>query len=328
MKKLALVLLSCMYLVLFIGCSTEVNDLTTKTGIEETPVVEKNNSGVEDSGENDKRMTFTLYFTNDDGSALVKEKREIAVTEGAVMRAAVEALLEGPKAAGHNKTIPDGTRLLGIKRDNDTAVADFSKEFGSVDKNLLQRVSVVNTLTEISGIEKVRILVEGKSITDVNSKPLGDMKRFALDEKGRPVSGEAKKLTLYFGSPNADAVVAEKREVVADGKKSMENIIIEELIKGPKTEGLYSTIPQGTKLLSVETTKEGTCRLNLSKEFVDNASGGSAGEGITLNSIVNSLTELSNVKRVQFLIEGKVREVYTHVEFSEPFERNESSIKR
>lgn len=328
MKKLTVVLLSCMYLILFVGCSSEINDLTTKTGVKETPVVDKNDGGADSSDENGKRMTFTLYFTNDDSSKFLKENREINVIDGAIMRTAVEALLEGPKEAGHNKTIPDGTRLLGIKKDNETAVVDFSKEFDSDNKSLVQRVSVVNTLAEISGIEKVRILVEGKSIEDENSKPFGDMGRFALAENGRPISGEVKKLTLYFGSSDADAVVAEKRDVVVNGKKSLENVIVEELIKGPETEGLYPTIPEGTKLISVETTKEGTCKLNLSKEFVDNASGGSAGEGITLNSVVNSLTELSSVKRVQFLIEGKVREVYTHVEFDEPFERNASSIKK
>jgi hypothetical protein len=36
------------------------------------------------------------------------------------------------------------------------------------------------------------------------------------------------------------------------------------------------------------------------KEFVDNSPGGTAGESMTLNSVVNSLTELSYVKKIQF----------------------------
>jgi len=47
----------------------------------------------------------------------------------------------------------------------------------------------------------------------------------------------------------------------------------------------------------------------LSKEFVENHIGGSTAELMTINSIVASLTELPGIDKVQFLIEGNVREV-------------------
>ncbi len=330
MKKVALIFLNCLFLILFLGCNSHINNLTTETNADQTPVAKETGSETDARDETGKKVTLTLYFANEDNSAILKEKREITVYEGAIMRSAVEALMEGPTEQGMGKTIPDGTKLLGIKRDKDTAVVDFSKEYNSSNDiaGTAERISVVNTLTEITGIEKVRILVEGKILLDSEGEPFGDMKRVALDESGRAIPGEVKSITLYFGAPNADTVVAEKRDVVASKEQMLEEIIFEELCKGPETKGLYPTIPKGTELLSVETGKDGVCRLDLSKEFIDNSSGGSASESITLNSIVNSLTELSNVKRVQFLIEGKTREVYTHEQFDKPFERNESSIKR
>lgn len=133
-------------------------------------------------------------------------------------------------------------------------------------------------------------------------------------------------LTLYFPNSNVDGVVPIQRQVEIDKDEKLEEVIFKELQKGPKGTSQDSTIPQGTKLLSVE-VKESICYLDLSKEFVDNNPGGTAFETVLINSIVNSLTELSEIIKVQFLIEGEKREVYSHMIFDEPFERNDSFIK-
>ena len=49
---------------------------------------------------------------------------------------------------------------------------------------------------------------------------------------------------------------------------------------------------------------------------------------MTVYSIVNSLTELPSVKKVQFLIEGEKREVYLHMAFDTPIERDEEMITK
>lgn len=133
-------------------------------------------------------------------------------------------------------------------------------------------------------------------------------------------------LTLYFPNANADCVVPEKRQVELNEGSQIEKIIFEELQKGSMSNGGYSVIPKGSKLLSIE-TKDGICQLDLSSEFIDNNPGGTAYEAVLINSIVNSLTELTQVKKVQFLIEGEKREIYTHAIFDIPFERNEDFIK-
>ncbi|GEM_PF-323475 len=143
-------------------------------------------------------------------------------------------------------------------------------------------------------------------------------------ETQQPV--EKKTITVYYGNSNADGVVAEKREVEVGKESQIERVIFEELQKTPKTDGLHSTIPTGTKLISV-VTDGGICTLDLSKEFVDNSPGGTAGEAMTLYSIINSLTELPDINKVQFMIEGQKQEVYIHAVFDEPFGRNEGIIK-
>lgn len=138
---------------------------------------------------------------------------------------------------------------------------------------------------------------------------------------------EKKIVTLYYANSNADKVVAEKREVEISIGTQIEKLVFEELQKKPKSEGLRAAIPKGTKLLSAS-TEGGILTLNLSREFVDNSPGGTAGELMTLYSIINTMTELPDIKKVQFLIEGQKEDIYIHAIFDEPFVRNEEIIEK
>lgn len=68
-------------------------------------------------------------------------------------------------------------------------------------------------------------------------------------------------------------------------------------------EGLHATINPNTKIINV-TTKDGICYVNLDDNFLtvpDNVSMDAA-----VYSIVNSLVELSNINKVQILVNGEV----------------------
>ena len=276
-----------------------------------------------------KKIKVVLYFANKDNTAVFPEEREVEVKDGAIMRAAIVGLLEGPSDVSLKKAVPDGTRLLGISRKENLAIVDFSKEYNLTNGagDVIARVAVVNTLTGIPGIEKVKILVEGKELLGKTGKSLGELGRVMLDAQGHTIQGEVKYITVYFGNANADKVVAEKREVCLKQGEILEALVFEELAKGPFQQGLYPVIPKGTRLLSIE-TKNRVCFLNLSREFVDNHPGGSAGEAMTVNSIVNSLTELSGIDKVQFMIEGEICEIFIHGMFDKPFSRNEDIIQK
>ena len=109
----------------------------------------------------------------------------------------------------------------------------------------------------------------------------------------------------------------------------MEETIVNELIKGPQNSSeLLATIPQNTQLLSLSRNNE-TVLINFSKEFVENHPGGSSSETLTIFSIVNTLTEIKEVEKVEFLVEGKkLKEFKGHYEFDKPFTRNEEIINR
>jgi germination protein M len=104
--------------------------------------------------------------------------------------------------------------------------------------------------------------------------------------------------------------------------------IVNELIAGPTDTKLRATIPKETKLLSLKITDQ-VANVDFSEEIRSTHPGGSSGEAMTLNSIVNSLTELTGIKKVQILINGaKVDTLVGHADLSQPLSRNESIIKK
>ncbi|HHY05675.1 MAG TPA: GerMN domain-containing protein [Clostridia bacterium] len=132
---------------------------------------------------------------------------------------------------------------------------------------------------------------------------------------------EVQLATLYFADEDVMYLVPEEREIKY-AKDNLPQAIIEELVKGPQSEELRATLPETTRLLSLEVS-EGTAYVNLSKEFERDYPGGSTGELMALGSIVRSLTELENIQRVQFLLEGKKVDVLAkgHMDLSEPLRR-------
>jgi germination protein M len=133
---------------------------------------------------------------------------------------------------------------------------------------------------------------------------------------GDGTGDENEVVTLFFADDQAEKLVAEEREVKKD---QLPAAVVEELIRGSKT-GLGRTIPEGTKLLSIQ-VEDGVAYVDFSQEFKDNHWGGSAGELMTVYSIVNSLARLDGIDRVQFLLEGEVQEeLLGHMYYGEPIE--------
>jgi spore germination protein GerM len=125
---------------------------------------------------------------------------------------------------------------------------------------------------------------------------------------------------LYFEAPEQVGLLPEERSVpFSDDLSRQLRMVVEELVRGSTT-GLLPTLPAGTKVLEVFVTARGIAYLDLSKEVVELAEGGSKGELLTVYSIVNSLTaNFPAVKRVQILVEDKpVLTLAGHVDLSRP----------
>lgn len=131
------------------------------------------------------------------------------------------------------------------------------------------------------------------------------------------------KLTLYFPNSDASGLVSTDRTVVVADQEVIKAMFAE-LATPPS--GLQKPLPKGTALISAS-VKDDVATIDLSTEFQKNFGGGSAGEQMTMYSIVNTLTTLPNVHSVQFLLDGKkVDGILGNLDTSAPLKRNDSLI--
>lgn len=115
----------------------------------------------------------------------------------------------------------------------------------------------------------------------------------------------------------------EKSEAVA-------RAALTELITGtPLTEGAYRVLPPDTKILNI-VIDNGLATVDFSAEVLK-ANVGTEGEALGITAIVNTLTEFSSIKKVQFTVDGKAEngmEWWGHVGlYDQPFERNMDSVR-
>lgn len=138
------------------GCSERQN---VKTNEVKPAEQKQHRQGVE-------RLAVYYVKITDNDAYLVREVHELPQS-GHPMQAALEQLIKGtPQTPGASRVLPAATRVLGISLHDGLATVDFSKEVlnanvGSAGEALGIQ-SIVNTLTEFPGVNRVAFRVEGK----------------------------------------------------------------------------------------------------------------------------------------------------------------------
>jgi N-acetylmuramoyl-L-alanine amidase len=140
-------------------------------------------------------------------------------------------------------------------------------------------------------------------------------------------------ILLYFEGldPNDDSLVPVVHKLAVSKEtlstQQLAQVIVEELIGGPKANSvLYRTIPPEARLLGLKLQGD-TATVNFSQEFITKHWGGSWSEELTIYSLVNSLTELPQIKRVQILVEGESNvSIGGHVFLDQVFQRRDDVV--
>jgi germination protein M len=175
-------------------------------------------------------------------------------------------------------------------------------------------------------------ILQKLGLGDVISDELLPASSLVMEEEEAIKLKDKKPVKLYFADKENVKLRAEIRYINASDMKgnagSQATILIKELIKGPgKGVELESTIPGGTKLLSDVAVENRTAIVNVSKEFVEKHPGGKDEEKLTIYSVVNTLTELREIEKVIFKVEGETRALYKeNFKFDKPFPRSTSII--
>lgn len=254
----------------------------------------------------EKDKNYVVYYINADVTRIVPQDIELQSTskEGLIQEL-LDALQQQPENGGLRQTIPTNVKVLGVAEGKYQITVDFSKEYYELDptEEILTRAAIAKTLLQLEDYPYVLFTVDSKQLETAAGTTIGAMCEDSfLENPGKQINSSQKTtLTLYFSSKDGTKLVPEKREVHYSSNISLEKLVMEQLMEGTKSKKVLSTIPTGTKLITI-TVVDGVCYVNLDETFMNQNQ--EISEQVVLYSIVNSLTELSSVSKVQISING------------------------
>jgi germination protein M len=294
-KYIAAVLAVVMLLCIFAACAPKKEDV-----YEEIP-----------AAASAETMRNTVLYYTDDYGLVVPVMKQIKWVEG-IGAAAVTELKANPNTDSEMETLglnpilaEDAKVSLSIKDGLATLKLSKGAITGSdaVDE-MCKVVAVVNTLTEFTSIQQVKIMQTG--VDKKLSKGTDISKAFArfdlnvmttLSDKDLK---NASKVMLYFQEEKGEAIVPVTKYI---GGKADPFAVMSELVKGPGCHGLVNLMPDGTKLLGIDIDKEGVASINFSNEF-SGVNKEPDKEARLIKCISFSLRQFDNIKDVRILVNG------------------------
>jgi len=116
-------------------------------------------------------LDVNIYFAalGQDEMFAFEERRINAGSPQTAVENIVRELLKGPSKSFHYPVIPPGTKLLGVQIYENLAKIDVSQEFleNSLESGILDDYviyTIVDTVTQVPGVEGVIFLIDGKRI--------------------------------------------------------------------------------------------------------------------------------------------------------------------
>ena len=281
-------------------------------------------------GSKNEESDYQIYYLKSDKAGIVPIAYTFQSDDTAEMvEEAINELAESPDDIDYINTIPSEVEAKSWEINDGNLSLYLVGGYDSLDTytEILVRAAIVKTLVQIDGVESVSIYVNDAPLADSNGDSIGAMTAdtFIEDFGQETDSLLHTELTLYFASADGVSTVPEKREVYYSRNVTLEKLVIDQLLKGPETEGLLSALPSGSKLNSITVSENGVCIVNFDGAIETAVSG--ITENVTVYSIVNSLTELDNIKQVQILVNGETPHLSnTDMDLTKAISRNEDII--
>ncbi len=287
MKKILIMLLAMLMLFSFTACKQDDDEVEEYTTNE--------NSMIE------------IYYPTD--NKVVKSEEKYQIKQPDSVSAAVEEIMLCLKEK-LDESLEYHTYML--DGDNNVSLEFTSNGEYNTEYILLAKAAVVQTIFQVKDIKSVNI-----KITDIGGNVISEnhflrdsfyFYDYVEDETLNNID-----LTFYYGGEDGETLVSEIRSINAPPNVTLEEAIINELAD-------MGAIPSSTKVNSVSINGD-ICYLDLSDDFAEDVSG--VKSDVVIYSVVNSIAALSNVDKVQILIDGEHVETYRETTYIyEPLEFN------
>ena len=143
--------------------------------------------------------------------------------------------------------------------------------------------------------------------------------------ENQPVKNEkteqALNVKVYYPDDSGMKLVEVEREIIIDDSTDKYTAAVETLMDDPGEDNLTTIFPKNAAIRQV-TVHDGLATVDFDGSILKGFVGGSTGEEFLIGSIVDTLTNFPEVKRVKFLVDGEEIETLSgHMDLSTPLER-------
>lgn len=277
-------------------------------------------------GQEEVQSAYHVEYLNKEKSRIIQVPYEpqASDTEGLIQEF-LAVLCSDSDNVEYRKPIPNDVEVTGYSLEGVLLTLSFDSDYNKMTtvEETLCRAAIVRTMTQVEGVECVSFHVGDSPLVDAKGNIVGSMtaESFVENPGAQINSIQNTTLTLYFSNESGDGLVREVREdVYYSSNISLEKLVMEQLLGGTTQEGAKSAIPAGTRLVTISVV-DGVCYVNLDEGFRNQDY--QVNEAVVIYSIVNSLSELPSVGKVQISINGDNSGVYRDsFSLAELYERN------
>lgn len=284
-----------------------------------------------DGSQNQEQKSKYYFYYLNPGETKLKREPYVPESEDSsriledLMRRIANKGLEGNKANLLPKDVEINTYDPG---DNGVLTIDFNRAYEKMSRarEALVRAGVVKAFTQITGIEAVRFTINGSPLLDSRGAEVGEMSAGDFVEvEGTDMDAyRYASFSLYFTDKEGRNLKKETRSLYYRRNIPKEQVILEQLAKGPMEKGNYPTISGNTSVRSVTIADE-TCYLDLDRNFLDYLPEVSV--ETTVYSVVNTVLSVCDAKRVQISVDGQSNLLFGEsVDLYQFFEKNDSLV--
>ena len=278
--------------------------------------------------ENKAEGGFGVYYLTQEESQILFESRD-TLTKDSGISDYILALQEEPKDIRLKKTVGSEVMLIDYRKEDKGAVLNFDDRYLDMPaaKEVLFRAAVVQTILQDSDLNFVSFEVNGETLKYGNGEEVGSMTDSTfIDNAGDEISSYLRKrVRFYFATADGSSLIPVERDVISGSNDSLEKVVMEQLIAGPASYEGYVTISPDTKMNTLA-VKNGICYVSMDTALVDKPV--DVSEEVLLYSIVNTLTSLPGINKVQISINGETDRVLRSVlRLDEIYSFNEEIIK-
>ena len=259
------------------------------------------------------------HFSGTDG-VLAPETRELFGIEDDP-DAILALYCQGPLSRELENPLPSDCPAPAYSLQDGILRLHFSRDFAQLSGLELTVAAgcLARTLLPLTGADTLVLtaqdsLLDGETSMTVSLADLG-----LRDDTQDRLHGD---FTVFYANADGRYLVARSISEFLTSREELPMLLLSQMCSQPQDPDLRSVLPEGTLVRSA-TVEDGLCIVDLSREFVSNRSYAPSAQLLSIFGIVNTLTALPEISRVELSVEGELLLRLGSVALSGPLSRDD-----